>query len=84
MTFSLPSGDVSVRDGNSDDGFLVLEPGVDGDETCERGPLERLAEAGQLAAYSYDGLRQPMDTLRDVRSLNGMRESCDVPWKVWR
>ncbi len=69
-------------------GFFVLEPGVaeyiDGDEMFEREPLERLAEDGQLAAYFHDDFWQPMDTLRDVRSLNELWESSDAPWKVWR
>ncbi|MBI2910171.1 MAG: glucose-1-phosphate cytidylyltransferase [Chloroflexi bacterium] len=69
-------------------GFFVLEPKVldyiDGDDTVfERGPLERLAEDGQLVAYRHPGFWQCMDTLRDLRLLEALWESGKAPWKVW-
>ena len=69
-------------------GFFVLEPGVadyiDGDFTkWEREPMERLSADGQLAAYRHDGFWQGMDTLRDVRQLEGIWQRGDAPWKVW-
>jgi glucose-1-phosphate cytidylyltransferase len=77
-----------IGEGWINGGFFVLEPGVldyiDGDETIwEREPLERLAEEGELVAFRHDGFWQPMDTLRDVRLLESLWESGDVPWKVW-
>ena len=77
-----------IGEGWINGGFFVLEPGVldyiDGDETIwEREPLERLAEDGQLVAFRHDGFWQPMDTLRDVRLLESLWQSGDVPWKVW-
>ncbi len=77
-----------IGEGWINGGFFVLEPGVldyiGGDDTVwEREPLERLAQDGQLVAYRHDGFWQPMDTLRDVRLLEGMWESGNVPWKVW-
>ena len=68
-------------------GFFVLEPAVldyiDGDETLwEREPLERLARDGQLAAYRHRGFWQPMDTLRDKRTLEDLWESGAAPWKT--
>ena len=77
-----------IGEGWINGGFFVLEPGVldyiDGDETIwERDPLERLAEAGELVAYKHDGFWQPMDTLRDVRFLQGLWQSGSVPWKLW-
>jgi len=77
-----------IGEGWINGGFFVLEPDVlgyiDGDDTIwEREPLERLAEEGQLAAYRHDGFWQPMDTLRDVRLLESLWQSGDVPWKVW-
>jgi glucose-1-phosphate cytidylyltransferase len=77
-----------IGEGWINGGFFVLEPGVldyiDGDETIwEREPLERLAAEGQLVAFRHDGFWQPMDTLRDVRLLESMWQSGDVPWKVW-
>ena len=69
-------------------GFFVLEPAVldyiDGDDTSwERGPLERLAAEGQLAAYRHHGFWQPMDTLRDRNLLEGLWQSGNAEWKVW-
>jgi glucose-1-phosphate cytidylyltransferase len=69
-------------------GFFVLEPPVldyiKSDETIfERDPLERLASDGQLAAYRHTGFWQCMDTMRDVRLLEGLWQSCTAPWKTW-
>src|SRR5262249_27516923 len=69
-------------------GFFVLERGVldyiDGPDTkFEYEPLERLAREGQLVAYRHDGFWQCMDTLRDVRLLESLWASGQVPWKVW-
>jgi glucose-1-phosphate cytidylyltransferase len=66
----------------------VLEPGVleyiHGDETTfEAEPLERLAAEGQLMAYKHDNFWQCMDTLRDLRLLEGLWSSGKAPWKVW-
>ena len=79
-----PSGDGSWING----GFFVLERGVldhiDGDDCVwERGPLEALARAGQLSAYSHHGFWQPMDTLRDKTKLEELWHSGAAPWKVW-
>jgi len=69
-------------------GFFVLEPSVleliDGDETeWERGPLEKLAAAGQLVAYRHDGFWQPVDTLREKRLLETHWARGKAPWRVW-
>jgi glucose-1-phosphate cytidylyltransferase len=66
----------------------VLEPGVadyiDSDEVpFERGPLERLARDGQLAAYQHEGFWQPMDTMREVELLEGMWQQGNAPWRIW-
>ena len=78
-----------IGEGWINGGFFVLEPGVleylEGDETIfERDPLERLADDGELVAWRHDGFWQCMDTLRDVRLLESLWQSGDVPWKVWR
>ena len=70
-------------------GFFVLSPRVidllEGDQTIwERGPLERLAKDGQLAAYQHHGFWQPMDTLRDKIHLEELWASGNAPWKVWQ
>ncbi len=77
-----------IGEGWINGGFFVLEPRVldyiDADETIfEREPLERLAQEGQLVAYRHDGFWQPMDTLRDVRLLESLWESGNVPWRIW-
>jgi len=70
-------------------GFIVMEPGVfgyiDDDATVlEREPLERLAEAGQLAAYRHDGFWQCMDAQKDKQALEELWASGKAPWKIWR
>jgi glucose-1-phosphate cytidylyltransferase len=78
-----------IGEGWINGGFFVLEPGVleyiDAYETIfEREPLERLAAERELVAYRHEGFWQPMDTLRDVRLLESLWESGQVPWKVWK
>ncbi len=69
-------------------GYFVLEPAIfeyiDGDETIwEKGPLERLANEGQLIAFRHDSFWQCMDTIRDVQNLEKLWASGQAPWKVW-
>jgi glucose-1-phosphate cytidylyltransferase len=70
-------------------GFFVFEPSVldriEGDETpLESTPLESLAADGQLVAFRHRGFWQPMDALRDVRTLQALWDSGTAPWAVWR
>jgi glucose-1-phosphate cytidylyltransferase len=79
-----PRGDGDLVNG----GFFVLSPDVlklidDDQTTWERGPLETLAETGQLAAFEHTGFWQPMDTLRDKTYLEDLWTSGRAPWKVW-
>jgi glucose-1-phosphate cytidylyltransferase len=79
-----PSGDGHKING----GFFVLSPKVidfiEGDRTTwEKEPLEELAKMGQLMAYKHDGFWQPMDTLRDKTTLNGLWSSGHAAWKTW-
>ena len=69
-------------------GFMVVEPDVGeliaGDHVAwEKEPLERLAQAGQLAAYRHRGFWHPMDTLRDKLLLEDLWNSGSPPWRVW-
>jgi glucose-1-phosphate cytidylyltransferase len=69
-------------------GFFVVEPEVydyiDGDDTVwERGPMEKLAGEGRLAAYRHRGFWQCMDTLRDRNFLEDLWKTGEAPWKVW-
>ena len=79
-----PSGDGTWING----GFFVLQPQVldfiDGDTSIwERGPMETLAQRGELSAYTHTGFWQPMDTLRDKIKLEELWQSGNAPWKVW-
>jgi len=55
------------------------------DDTCvlERDPLNRLAEAGQIAAFTHQGFWQCMDTYREQQLLTELWQSGNAPWKVW-
>lgn len=80
-----PKGDGAMING----GFFVLSPQVidyvEGDKTVwEREPMERLAEEGELAAFTHHGFWQPMDTLRDKTQLEELWQSGHAPWKVWQ
>jgi glucose-1-phosphate cytidylyltransferase len=66
-------------------GFFVLEPEVidliSGDDTIwERGPLETLAQTGNLMSYKHSGFWHPMDTLREKRILDSLALQGDPPW----
>lgn len=66
-------------------GFFVFEPGVlahmpDDSISLERGPLEALAEQGQLMAYRHEGFWQPMDTLREKNLLESLWAEGNAPW----
>ena len=79
-----PAGDGAWING----GFFVLDPRVidyiDGDQTSwESGPLDKIAEEGQLAAFKHSGFWQAMDTLRDKNQLEALWDSGNSPWKVW-
>jgi glucose-1-phosphate cytidylyltransferase len=78
-----------IGEGWVNGGFMCFEPGIfdyiSGDEdSLEADALERLAAGGQLAAYRHSEFWQCMDTLRDVRLLDGLWQNATAPWKVWR
>jgi glucose-1-phosphate cytidylyltransferase len=78
-----------IGEGWINGGYFVLEPEVmdyiAGDETIfEHDPLERLASEGQLMAYRHGEFWQCMDTLRDLRLLEGLWSQGNAPWKVWQ
>lgn len=69
-------------------GFMVLNRKIfdylgDGSMMLEAGPLETVAEAGEMSAYKHDGFWSPMDTLRDKGYLEELWNSGQAPWKVW-
>lgn len=70
-------------------GYFVFEPEffdyLSDDEGCvlERGPLEKLAENGELMVHEHDGFWQCMDTYRDLKLLRDLDENGKAPWKKW-
>jgi glucose-1-phosphate cytidylyltransferase len=69
-------------------GFFVLNPQVidriEDDQTVwEKGPLESLANDGQMASWQHDGFWQPMDTLRDKQLLSKLWDEDEAPWRLW-
>ena len=57
-------------------GHFILRPEIfdymqPGEELVER-PFERLIEADQLIAYRHDGFWAPMDTLKDMQTLEAL------------
>ncbi len=59
--------------------YLTAEDGCD----FEKGPLERIAAAGQLTVYHHEGTWACMDTYRDVQFLNRLWEQDRAFWKAW-
>lgn len=80
-----PKGDGAWVNG----GFFVLEPEIfdvipEGDQVVwEADPLQTLAQAGQLNAYRHHGFWQPMDMLKDKKTLCSLWEQGRAPWKRW-
>ncbi|MCL2711889.1 MAG: glucose-1-phosphate cytidylyltransferase [Methanomassiliicoccaceae archaeon] len=69
-------------------GFMVLEPSVlsyikNDDVMLEVGPLGKLAEEGELAAYQHKGFWKCMDTLKDRNDMEDLWQK-DPKWKIWK
>lgn len=78
-----------IGEGWINGGFLVFEPAIfdyldDDAASLEVTLLERLARERQLAAYRHEGFWQCMDTVRDLRLLQGLWDGGRAPWKTWR
>jgi glucose-1-phosphate cytidylyltransferase len=58
------------------DDYLDDEPGL----LLEKGPLQRLAAAGQLGVHRHEGFWMGMDTYRDWLELNSRWDEGDAPW----
>ncbi len=79
-----PVGDGGLING----GFFVLSPEVDSYLTGDRciwelGPLQQLAEEGELGAFEHRGFWQPMDTIRERQELEELWAGGKAPWKIW-
>lgn len=70
-------------------GFFVCQPNVynyipDGENIIfEKGPLETLANDGQLVAFKHNGFWKPMDTQRDKIQLEELIDNGAAPWMKW-
>jgi glucose-1-phosphate cytidylyltransferase len=80
-----PQGDGGWING----GFFVCSPElgeyIEGDATIlEQEPLKSLAAEGELASFEHRGFFQPMDTVRDHKTLSDLWDERRAPWAVWR
>lgn len=68
-------------------GFFVFDRRVldylDDNSILEREPLVRLAQEGQLMAYSHTGFWKCMDTYKDSLEFNELWNSRQAAWKLW-
>jgi glucose-1-phosphate cytidylyltransferase len=69
-------------------GFFVFRGAIfnwmkEGEELVEE-PFQRLAAAGKLFAYPYDGFWACMDTFKDKQLLEDLYTRGQVPWEVWK
>jgi glucose-1-phosphate cytidylyltransferase len=70
-------------------GFFVFNRSIfnylSTDDSCdlEFGPLEEIANEGQLMVYKHRGFWACMDTLRDMEYLNKLWDNSQAKWKTW-
>lgn len=68
-------------------GFFVFDRRIfdylDDDCILEKGPIETLANEGELALYEHEGYWQCMDTYKEALLLNNIWDGGDAPWKTW-
>ena len=79
-----PPGDESWING----GYYVLEPEIfnylsKDSDVWEGEPLHKLIKEKQVSAFKYNGIYQPLDTLRDKINLEKMWDNGNPYWKVW-
>ena len=60
--------------------FDWIQPG----EELVGEPFRRLAAAGKLIAYPYEGFWASMDTFKEKQLLEDMYTQGKVPWEVWK
>jgi glucose-1-phosphate cytidylyltransferase len=60
--------------------FDWMRPG----EELVQEPFQRLAAAGKLLAYPYDGFWACLDTFKDKQLLEDLYSRGQVPWEVWK
>ena len=69
-------------------GFMVAEPKLFdylGDNVpLEFAPFEVLVAKGELGVHTHNGFWKCMDTLSDLKILEGIWQSGRVPWRAWK
>ena len=60
--------------------FDWIKPG----EELVQEPFQRLAAAGKLLSYPYDGFWACMDTFKEKQLLEDLYARGQVPWEVWK
>ena len=68
-------------------GFMIAEPEIfdylGENVPLERQPFERIVENGKMGVYKHEGFWRCMDTLVDMKQLEQIWQSGDIPWKNW-
>jgi glucose-1-phosphate cytidylyltransferase len=69
-------------------GFFVFRQEIfdwigDGEELVQE-PFQRLAAAGRLLTYEYDGFWACMDTFKEKQLLEDIYSRGRTPWEVWK
>jgi len=69
-------------------GFFVMRSEIfdwirSGEELVQE-PFQRLAAAGKLLSYPYDGFWACMDTFKEKQLLEDLYMRGQVPWEVWK
>ena len=69
-------------------GYYILEPEIfnylsKDTDVWENEPLNKLIKENQVAAFKYNGIYQPLDTLNDKLNLEKMWSDGKPYWKIW-
>lgn len=69
-------------------GFMAVEPKIfeylGENEPLEFAPFEAIVSDGGMGVYKHDGFWKCMDTLNDMKQLESIWKSGNVPWKNWK
>lgn len=68
-------------------GFMVVEPKIfdylGENEPLEFAPFEAIVADGKMGVYKHNGFWKCMDTLNDMKQLESIWKSGNIPWKKW-
>ncbi len=68
-------------------GFMVANPELfdylGKNEPLEYAPFENLVQDRKLGVYKHEGFWKCMDTLSDMKILEGIWNKGNAPWKIW-